>query len=89
MQNRFDRHNSKQLCIEAYEKLLTDKRSLERQILNEVRFQEYQKNRPPAAQWYALKERTFHEECYRNNVALKPNNSNAIYLDRLQDKSIY
>ena len=99
MTNRYDRHDKNVLCIDAYEKLLSDKRELEKKLLNAKRNREYEKNRPPADKWYEMKHneketeempaRFFWQECYRNNVALKPNNQNSIYLDRLRDKAIY
>ena len=56
-----------------------------------MRLEEYEKNRPPAKGWYAFKESSkhFNKELYRNRVALKPNNENAEYLERLLDSNIY
>lgn len=39
--------DAKKLIIKAYEVVLTDKRRKERSYLNEVRFKEYETNRPP------------------------------------------
>jgi hypothetical protein len=89
MADRNDRNDKNTLIIQAYEKILFDNRTKEKRILNSVRDKEYQKNRPPADQWYSLKSNTFHQECYRNRVALKPNNENSVYLQRLQDPAIY
>jgi len=89
MGDRNDRTDHRQLIIEAYEKILFDNRTKEKTILNSVRDKEYQKNRPPADQWYSLKSNTFNQECYRNRVALKPNNENSVYLTKLQDPCIY
>ena len=77
--NRFikdknDRSDTNKLCIETYETILTDKREKEREKLNQERFKEYEKNRPPADKWYELRTREFQKELYRNRVALKPNN---------------
>ena len=36
-----------------------------------------------------LKNRDFSQELYRNRVALKPNNLNAVYLEILQDTNLY
>ena len=63
--------------------MLTDARVAERSILNKQRFKEYEKNRPPQDKWYELKSAGFQKELYRNRVALKPNNSNAVYLENL------
>lgn len=35
------------MIIEAYEGVLYDKRMIEKELLNGVRFKEYEKNRPP------------------------------------------
>ena len=55
----------------------------------EVRHEEYERNRPPESKWYEFKHNGFNKELYRNRVALKPNNENKVYLERLQDKDIY
>jgi hypothetical protein len=81
--------SSKQLCISAYESVLFNERADERKQLNAQRFKEYERNRPPADQWYELKTKEFTKELYRNRVALKPNNSNEVYLDTLQDPYLY
>jgi len=83
------RPSSKNLCIEAYESILTAHRMSEREQLNRQRFKEYERNRPPANKWYELKSKDFSKELYRNRVALKPNNSNKVYLDILQDPYLY
>ncbi len=83
------RPSSKALCIEAYENILTHERQDERQQLVAMRFKEYERNRPPQAKWYELKSQEFSKELYRNRVALKPNNSNKVYLDILQDPYLY
>ena len=83
------RPSSKNLCIEAYESILTAYRMSEREQLNRQRFKEYERNRPPANKWYELKSKDFSKELYRNRVALKPNNSNKVYLDILQDPYLY
>jgi hypothetical protein len=75
--------DAKKLIIKAYEKILTDKRKYEKDLLNAVRFEEYEKNRPPEKEWYMIKHKGFSKELYRNRVALKPNNENASYLERL------
>lgn len=54
-----------------------------------MRFKEYEKNRPPEQGWYELKTSQFSKELYRNRVALKPNNTNAVYLENLMDKKLY
>ena len=77
------RFNTKDLIIEAYESVLTDQRGSEKGILNDQRFKEFEKNRPPQDKWYELKSSGFQKELYRNRVALKPNNSNAVYLENL------
>jgi len=83
------RPSSKNLCIEAYESILTAERLEERKQLNGMRFKEFEKNRPPADKWYELKSKDFSKELYRNRVALKPNNSNEVYLEILQDPYLY
>jgi len=75
--------SAKQLCIEAFESILTHERVLERDQLNAQRFKEYESRRPPANKWYELKTKDFSKELYRNLVSLKPNNSNKAYLDIL------
>lgn len=86
---RAPQDDAKKLIIKAYEQILTDKRVKERKILNAVRFKEYERNRPPEKNWYMIKHKGFSKELYRNRVALKPNNENASYLERLQDPYIY
>ena len=83
------RPSSKNLCIEAYESILTAERQEERKQLNNMRFKEFERNRPPADKWYELKSSDFTKELYRNRVALKPNNSNEKYLEILQDPYLY
>ena len=83
------RPSPKILCIEAYESILTDQRVKERAHLNKVRFDEYNTRRPPAAKWYELKTKEFSKELERNRYELKPNNSNQVYLDILQDPYLY
>ena len=83
------RYESKQLIIEAYEGILQERRVFERDMLNAQRFREYEKNRPPQAKWYELKGSEFSKELFRNRMALKPNNSNAVYLNTLLDKNLY
>ena len=89
IKDKFDRPNSKKLCIEAYEGILTHERKNEREQLNRQRFEEYETNRPPANKWYELKSKDFSKELYRNRVALKPNNQNSVYLEILQDPYLY
>ena len=74
------RFASKELIIQAYEGVLLEKRQLEMSILNGQRFKEYEKNRPPQNNWYELKGGEFSKELYRNRMALKPNDSNSVYL---------
>mmetsp|Transcript_8432 Transcript_8432/g.14118 ORF Transcript_8432/g.14118 Transcript_8432/m.14118 type:complete len:814 (-) Transcript_8432:18-2459(-) len=83
------RFASKELIIEAYEGILTEQRRQERELLNGQRFKEYEKNRPPPEQWYEIKTGQFSKELYRNRMALKPNDSNSVYLATLQDKQLY
>lgn len=83
------RFPTKDLIIQAYEGVLQEKRQLEKSILNGQRFKEYEKNRPPQNNWYELKSGEFSKELYRNRMALKPNNSNSVYLQTLQDKNLY
>tara|TARA_B110000285_G_C15037693_1_gene570206 strand:+ start:711 stop:1229 length:519 start_codon:yes stop_codon:yes gene_type:complete len=83
------RQNTKDLIIEAYEGVLTHNREDEKNVLNKQRFTEYEKNRPPQDNWYEMKSSGFQKELYRNRVALKPNNSNAVYLENLQDQNLY
>lgn len=83
------RFASKELIISAYEGVLTNHREGEREILNGHRFKEYEKNRPPQQNWYEIKGGEFSKELYRNRMALKPNNTNAVYLETLQDKNLY
>lgn len=78
--NDKQRFDSKQLIIEAYEEVLRDKRIKENLVLNGQRFKEYEKNRPPQSNWYELKSGEFSKELYRNRMALKPNDSNSVYL---------
>ena len=75
--------------IEAYENVLLRNRRRERDILNKVRHEEYERNRPPESKWYEFKHNGFNKELYRNRVALKPNNENKVYLERLQYQDIY
>lgn len=89
MNHRDKRENSNQLMIDAYENVLLRKRKKEREILNAVRYEEYERNRPPEQKWYEFKHNGFNKELYRNRVALKPNNENKVYLERLRDENIY
>ena len=89
MNQRAKRENTNALMIEAYENVLLRNRRRERDILNKVRHEEYERNRPPESKWYEFKHNGFNKELYRNRVALKPNNENKVYLERLQDKDIY
>lgn len=89
MNQRAKRDNTNALMIEAYENVLLRNRRRERDILNKVRHEEYERNRPPESKWYEFKHNGFNKELYRNRVALKPNNENKVYLERLQDKDIY
>ena len=50
-----ERLDPRKLCVEAYEGILTKERIRERNLLNKVRFSEYERNRPPADKWYELK----------------------------------
>lgn len=77
------RTDNKKLIIDAYEDILTFERAGERGLLNKQRNKEYEKNRPPREQWYMMKGAGFQKELYRNRVALKPNNTNAVYLENL------
>lgn len=45
--NDKSRFANKELIIEAYEGVLHEKRSREKEVLNGQRFKEYEKNRPP------------------------------------------
>lgn len=81
--------NTKQLIIQAYENVLYKHRRMEKDMLNKQRMKEYEKNRPPQDKWYELKTAEFAKELYRNRVALKPDNENAIYLKKLTDPYIY
>lgn len=89
MNERDKREDPAKLIIDAYEGVLFNNRRKEKDLLNKVRDKEIQKNRPPQDQWYRLKTSEFHQECYRNRVALKPNGENAVYLERLRDTHIY
>ena len=83
------RGDGNKLCIEAYERILTDKRKAELDQLNAFRFKEIEKNRPPESGWWMKTDKEFSKELYRNRVALKPNNSNKVYLNHLQDPFLY
>lgn len=83
------RLDQKGLIIEAYESVLLERRQLEKRLLNSVRFQEFEKNRPPQNKWYELKSSEFSKELYRNLMSLKPNDENRVYLQTLQDKNLY
>lgn len=89
MINDKNRLDQKGLIIEAYEGVLNDRRRLELNLLNQKRFVEHEKNRPPADKWYTKSDKNFSKELYRNRMALKPNDSNSVYLQTLQDKSLY
>jgi molybdopterin converting factor small subunit len=78
--NDKNRLDQKGLIIDAYEGVLYDRRRMERDILNGKRFKEHEKNRPPEHKWYMLKDKEFSKELYRNRMALKPNDSNYVYL---------
>ena len=83
------RYRPVELIIDAYEGILDDERVDEKNTLNKKRFTEHEINRPPQDLWYMLKDRGFNKELYRNRVALKPNNYNAVYLSNLQDNNLY
>ena len=81
--------DAKGLIIEAYEGVLYDRRRLEKELLNNKRFREFEKNRSPQDRWYELKTKEFSKELYRNRMALKPNDANRVYLQTLQDPYLY
>jgi hypothetical protein len=81
--NDKNRHDSKVLIIDAYEGLLTEHRRNEKNLLNQKRSKEFERNRPPQDKWYTLKSTEFEKELYRNRMALKPNNQNRDYLNTL------
>ena len=81
--------DTKALIIDAYENVLYKHRIMEKDMLNKQRQKEHEKNRPPQDKWYELKTTEFAKELYRNRVALKPDNQNAIYLQKLKDPYIY
>ena len=83
------RDDNKVLIIEAYEGVLHDRRRHELGLLNSKRFVEIEKNRPPADKWYTRSDKNFSKELYRNRMALKPNDSNSVYLQNLQDEALY
>lgn len=83
------RYKPNELIIETYEDILTYNRKKEKDALNETRFIVYEKNRPPQDKWYEMKSSGFQKELYRNRVALKPNNTNAVYLENLLDNKLY
>lgn len=83
------RFDSKELLIKTYEDLLLYERQQERGALNRARQIAYDKNRPPQDGWYMMKSSGFEKELYRNRVALKPNNLNAVYLANLKDDQLY
>ena len=66
--------------MDAYEGVLYEMRKNEKELLNNKRFKEYEKNRPPQDKWYELKSTEFSKELYRNRMALKPNDENRVYL---------
>ena len=84
-----NRNDNKKMIIEAYEDILTYERSMELELLNKQRNKEYEKNREPKKGWYMMKSSGFQKELYRNRVALKPNNLNAVYLENLLDQKLY
>ena len=47
IRDKNNRSDAKSLIIEAYEGVLYDKRKVEKEVLNQKRFKEYEKNRPP------------------------------------------
>ena len=53
------KNNGKELCISAYESILLNERRVERDILNQFRFKEIEKNRPPEDGWYVKKDKEF------------------------------
>ncbi len=87
--NDKNRLDSKGLIIDAYEGVLYERRRLEKELLNSKRFKEIEKNRPPEEKWYMLKDKEFSKELYRNRMALKPNDSNYVYLKNLKDEFLY
>ena len=88
LENR-ERYNPKSLCIDAYERILLDRRASEADLLNLRRVEEIEKNRPPEQGWFMSKDKSFWKEVYRNVVDLKPRNKNKEYLTKLRDKSVY
>lgn len=59
MGDKHARSEKHELIVDAYESIMLHGRKHEQKILNYVRDKEYQKNRPPANQWYSLKNNTF------------------------------
>jgi hypothetical protein len=82
------KQNAKKLVIDAYEAMNTVQRGKERAILNNKRFEEYEKNRPPSDKWWEVKTAKFNAEVVRNRVSLD-GNKNADYLEKLLDRNIY
>lgn len=68
---------------------MLDRRKIERDILNEQRFKEREKNRPPEDRWYMRNDGEFSKELYRNRVSLRPHNENQAYLETLKDSNVY
>ena len=81
--------NQRTLLMDTFEDLLSEKRLLERKILNQKREVEYEKHRPPQQGWYELKTPKFSEELYRNRMEMKPNDENKTYLRQLKDDYLY
>lgn len=58
----------KEVLISTYESLLYALRKREKEILNQKRFLEYEKNRPPVERWYTLTTPQFSQEVVRNRL---------------------
>ena len=59
------KEDNKNLLVEAYEAILTQKRMEELAVLNNERFIHCESNRPPEKGWYSIKDERFHKEFAR------------------------
>eukprot|EP00826_Nyctotherus_ovalis_P008058 TRINITY_DN12080_c0_g2_i1.p1 TRINITY_DN12080_c0_g2~~TRINITY_DN12080_c0_g2_i1.p1 ORF type:complete len:324 (-),score=87.71 TRINITY_DN12080_c0_g2_i1:91-1062(-) len=67
--------NKEKVVMDAYEGILYALRRRERELLNLKRSAEYEKHRPSADNWYALKTPEFTDELIKNRIAVRVSSS--------------
>lgn len=77
------------LVINTYESILDELRKREKDILNQKRIEEYEKNRPPQGKWFEIKSSEFTQELQRHTNSLKPKEEHRKLLNHLAIPDLY